>query len=1329
MSKCSQVVPGEVKKLLDAHFKKKENVNAAMLVDADQFGERNDVAKTNAWVSASAETRSIVCSVGGLATQAMFDSGADQSLACPTLLARLEKAGCWLAVRQLKQEVDLGGFQEGLRVKISQEVKLDLTFATYAGDLVLRNVICWVAAKPLAKGLGDVLVSRPVMAKMGYSTADLLGSACERQPEYDMVDVDAGGSPVIAMLQRLDPERKVDMTPEEENLHPWEETVCFPDAVEDNATLVEKKILEKVAECLAAGCSLKYADGLKQLLTKFADVFRLKLGRDPPVQMPPLIVNVRPDAIPVRCKARRYSVEQRQFMKKHVAELVQAGLVYRNPRSRWSSPPLIVKKPEANEFRMTVDVRAVNAQTERMVWPMPMLEVILDHVAGASLFFSLDFFKGYWQFMLDKDSQELFSFLTDEGVYTPTRVLMGGSDSVAYCQSTVQDMFAEFLYQGLLIWLDDLLGYEKTEDGLLDLLRRILEVCAQKGLKLNPKKCSFYKQEAKWCGRIISREGVFHDPERIKALQDLPAPQTGKDLQQFVCALNWMRQSIPGYNKQVQPLMEFMERVYKSAAGRTKQKVAKVNLVEIGWSELENGCLERCKVMLGDAVTLAHQDPKKLTCVFTDASEGHWGAVVTQISPEAESLVLEDQDHEPLMFLSGSFSGAASRWAIVEKEAFAIVETFNRADYLLHRPGGFALFTDHANLKFIFDPASVNASIPKYTAAKLDRWALLLMGYEYRIHSITGESNVWADLLSRWGRLKSVCALMNVPMVSPMQEKDFDWPSMDEIKEAQRDSRKKQELWWNESTKDMCRQWAGVTEDSEGYWRTESGALWIPAGVPDLKIRLCVVAHYGLGGHRGVESTLLCLKKHFEWHHMKSDVQRFVGQCLHCMGAAGRVKRPYGEALHATKPNELIHWDYLSMGDGYLLVVKDDASNFLTLYEAERADAATTARCLMAWFAIHGVCYEWTSDQGSHFKNEVIAELRHVLGAKHHFTAARCPWANGTIENAMKHVLKAFRVLLSEWRMDKKDWRMIKDVVQMICNHAPAPSLGGLSPFTAMMGREAMSPLALIKIPGPRKSTTMAEVLKKRGKEVQAMRDALESTHAYVAQSKSKKRAASKARHNASARIGRFEVGDFVLYMDVYQASHKLQGQWKGPAQIVKVSSDWLYDVQHLLTAQVREIHASRLQFYADSTLAVTEQLKDHVAHNDQGFLVEDFSACRWNADVKRFEIQVKWRGLSEAEMTWEPATNLMEDLPTQVSKYLSKNRKDATILRMIKAHGWQVDDETDSDEVPELVDIDWDTVPRKGGSVAPGAGLNIPGGMTVGQLDMPVGPPVRPSA
>jgi hypothetical protein len=58
---------------------------------------------------------------------------------------------------------------------------------------------------------------------------------------------------------------------------------------------------------------------------------------------------------------------------------------------------------------------------------------------------------------------------------------------------------------------------------------------------MNPKRCRFYQKEARWCGRIISAAGVKHDPKRIKALQSLPRPKMGKDLQQFVCAVNWIR--------------------------------------------------------------------------------------------------------------------------------------------------------------------------------------------------------------------------------------------------------------------------------------------------------------------------------------------------------------------------------------------------------------------------------------------------------------------------------------------------------------------------------------------------------------------------------------------------------------------------------------------------------------------------------------------------------------------------------------------------------------------------------------------------------------------
>jgi hypothetical protein len=97
---------------------------------------------------------------------------------------------------------------------------------------------------------------------------------------------------------------------------------------------------------------------------------------------------------------------------------------------------------------------------------------------------------------------------------------------------------------------------------------------------------------------------------------------------------------------------------------------------------------------------------------------------ITQVRPGELSKPREEQEHEPLAFFSGSFKEASSRWLIVEKETFAIVETCKRMEYLLLRERGFHLFTDHRNLQYIFDPKSVNSNIARYQADKQQRMVL-----------------------------------------------------------------------------------------------------------------------------------------------------------------------------------------------------------------------------------------------------------------------------------------------------------------------------------------------------------------------------------------------------------------------------------------------------------------------------------------------------------------------------------------------------------------------------------------------------------------------------
>lgn len=63
-----------------------------------------------------------------------------------------------------------------------------------------------------------------------------------------------------------------------------------------------------------------------------------------------------------------------------------------------------------------------------------------------------------------------------------------------------------------------------------------------------------------------------------------------------------------------------------------------------------------------------------------DASDEHWGSFLTQVPQEElnRGIPVGDMAHEPLRFLSGAFKGSQQRWATVDKEGFAMVNTFKR---------------------------------------------------------------------------------------------------------------------------------------------------------------------------------------------------------------------------------------------------------------------------------------------------------------------------------------------------------------------------------------------------------------------------------------------------------------------------------------------------------------------------------------------------------------------------------------------------------------------------------------------------------------------------
>ncbi|KAE8963384.1 hypothetical protein PR002_g29307 [Phytophthora rubi] len=180
----------------------------------------------------------------------------------------------------------------------------------------------------------------------------------------------------------------------------------------------------------------------------------------------------------------------------------------------------------------------------------------------------------------------------------------------------------------------------------------------------------------------------------------MPYPSTAGELQQFICAINWMRESLFDYPRQVSPLQRKLDTALASTR-RTKRAAAGISIT---LNDDERAAFDKVKDMLASAATLAFPDDTATTCLFTDASDVGWAVIVTQVKNYDIKVPVQDQQHQLIECQSGTFAGSQLNWTVIEKEAFPITHACDKLDYLLLRPQGFRIFCDHRNLIHVFAP-------------------------------------------------------------------------------------------------------------------------------------------------------------------------------------------------------------------------------------------------------------------------------------------------------------------------------------------------------------------------------------------------------------------------------------------------------------------------------------------------------------------------------------------------------------------------------------------------------------------------------------------------
>jgi hypothetical protein len=150
---------------------------------------------------------------------------------------------------------------------------------------------------------------------------------------------------------------------------------------------------------------------IQSLLLEFADLFAI------PQQLPPSrqydhYIPLVPGAIPVNSRPYRYSPFHKNEIVKQVKALLEAGLIVPSV-SPFASPVLLVKKD--GTWRFFVDYRKLNDLTIKNRFPMPLVEEILEELAGTQYFSSLDLTAGYHQIRIGVADEFKTAFKTHHG--------------------------------------------------------------------------------------------------------------------------------------------------------------------------------------------------------------------------------------------------------------------------------------------------------------------------------------------------------------------------------------------------------------------------------------------------------------------------------------------------------------------------------------------------------------------------------------------------------------------------------------------------------------------------------------------------------------------------------------------------------------------------------------------------------------------------------------------------------------------------------------------------------------------------------------------------
>jgi hypothetical protein len=248
-------------------------------------------------------------------------------------------------------------------------------------------------------------------------------------------------------------------------------------------TTPERKEMEFIAEPMVTAKGVANCAKVNQLdvnqgsevpvLNEFPDVFPDELPGMPPDWDIEFVIELKPGTTPIYKTPYRMATLELVELKEHIKELLEKWFIHPSS-SPWGAPVIFVLKKDGTQ-RLCMDYRALNGVTIKNKYPLPRIDDMFDQLHGVCVFSKIDLRSGYHQLKIWEYDIPKTAFVLRYGLYEYTVMSFGLTNAPAYFMYLMNKVFMEYLDKFVVVFIDDILVYSRSEKEHEEHLRLALQ--------------------------------------------------------------------------------------------------------------------------------------------------------------------------------------------------------------------------------------------------------------------------------------------------------------------------------------------------------------------------------------------------------------------------------------------------------------------------------------------------------------------------------------------------------------------------------------------------------------------------------------------------------------------------------------------------------------------------------------------------------------------------------------------------------------------------------------------------------------------------------------